>query len=80
MAKSLIIRKTIDKEVPGLADRIKEARLKDERSLVKICQEMGMTPMNWYRVEKGETKTVPLETLKKIEKVLGIDFGIQFDN
>ncbi len=80
MPKSLIIRKTIDKEIPNLADKIKEARVKDKRSLVKICQEMGMTPMNWYRIEKAETKTVPLETLKRIEEVLGIDFGIQFND
>ena len=33
--------------------------------------------MNWYRIE-DEKQTLPLETLRSIEKVLGVDFGVKF--
>jgi hypothetical protein len=37
-----------------------------------------MTTMNWYRIEAEETKALPIETLRRIEDVLGMDFGVQF--
>ncbi len=74
------VRKIIDIEVPDLGDRIKEARENDKRSLAEICRELDMTPMNFYRIERGETKALPVETLRAIERVLGVDFGVEFDN
>ena len=68
--------KTIEADFPGLGERIKEAREKDRRPLTTICNEMGMSAMNWYRIEKEEAKSLPLETLRRIEKVLDIDLGV----
>ena len=39
-----------------------------------------MTPMNWYKIEAEETKGLPIETLRKIEELLGVDFGVKFDD
>ena len=69
-------------EVPGLEGQIKAARKADKRSLLEICRQLkesgqSMTPANWYKIESGETKTLPLETLRKIEEVLGVDFGVE---
>ena len=73
------VRQTREREVPHLGRKIKEAREKDPRSLTDICQLVGMTTSNWYRIEKEETKVLPEETLRSIEKVLNINFGVNFD-
>lgn len=68
---------TLSIHVPRLGEKIKEARENDSRSLKEICTIAGMSPMNWYRIE-DEKQTLPLETLRSIEKVLGVDFGVKF--
>ena len=73
------VRKTIDINVPNLGGKIKEARERDSRSLSEICRQMEMSNMNWYKIESEETKALPIETLRRIEEVLGVDFGVKFD-
>ncbi len=81
MAQTLMkVRKTIDIEVPGLGEKIRKARESDSRSLAEICRQIPMTPMNWYKIEASETKALPIETLRRIEEVLGVDFGVSFDD
>lgn len=71
------VHKTTRKEVPDLGTRIKEARERDQRALTEICALAGMTTANWYRIEGGETKSLPLETLRRIEEALNVDFGVK---
>lgn len=75
---SVRITKEIGVEVPGLGELIREARLDDRRSLKTICDEIGMSSQNWYRIEK-EQQSLPIETLRKIEAVLGVDFGVKIE-
>jgi transcriptional regulator with XRE-family HTH domain len=70
--------KTVRVQVPALNERIKQARLNDDRTITQICGLAGMTTANWYRIESGK-QSIPLETLQKIESVLGVDFGVTFD-
>lgn len=70
--------KTISIDVPDLGRQIRAAREADSRSLVKICEEVGMTPANWYRIE-AEKQTLPIETLRRIEEVLDVDFGVKLE-
>ncbi|MGR3280314.1 helix-turn-helix domain-containing protein [Acaryochloris marina NIES-2412] len=70
--------RTLEIRVPGLGDRIKNAREKDSRSLSAICGAIGMSATNWYRIE-SEKQLLPEETLRKIESVLGVDFGVEFE-
>ena len=72
------VRKIVDKEVPKLGSRIKEARENDSRSLIQICKQLNMSTMNWYKIEAEETKALPLETLREIENILGVSFGVDF--
>ncbi|GET38883.1 helix-turn-helix domain-containing protein [Microseira wollei] len=65
-------------EVPGLGNKIKEAREADKRSLTQICGLVGMSTANWYRIEQEKNESVPEETLRKIEAVLGVEFGVNF--
>jgi DNA-binding Xre family transcriptional regulator len=43
---------------------------------VQLCREAEMTPTNWYRIEAEEVKVLPLETLRRIEKVLNFSFSV----
>lgn len=70
----------MDKEVPGLGQRIKDIRKADSRSLTRLAADAGMTTANWYAIESEEIKALPIETLRRIEEVLGVDLGVHFDN
>ncbi|MHC5779716.1 MAG: helix-turn-helix domain-containing protein [Nostoc sp.] len=74
------VKKVIEIEVPGLGKKIKGVREANERSLTDLCAAAGMTTANWYRIESEDTKSLPIETLRKIEEVLGVEFGVTFDD
>lgn len=75
----MIVRKVTDIKVPGLGEKIKEARLTDRRSLAEICRQIPMSAVNWYKIESEETKALPIETLRRIEEVLKIDLGVRME-
>ena len=77
MVASVKVFRTIEVDVPELGDRIKAARESDGRPLHEIASAAGMSSQNWYRIEK-ERQALPEETLRLIEKVLSIDFGVKF--
>ena len=79
MSTAMKVVRTIEFEVTGLGDRIKKARLSDERSLTQLAALAGMTTANWYRIEGEKFNSLPFETLKKIESALGADFGVVID-
>ena len=72
------VTKELGIDVPGLGEKIRQARLSDRRSLKEICDLVGMSTMNWYRIEK-EKQSLPLEQLRKIEAVLGVNFGVKLE-
>lgn len=82
MANMKVIR-TVVIDAPRLGAKIKAARLKAKKrglDLTEICKIVGMTTSNWYRIENEDTKGLPEETLKKIEEVLKVDLGVNFNN
>ncbi len=77
------IRRTVkyEVEVPGLGEKIKQARDKSDKSLVKLAKEAGVSRYYWYKIESENIDGgVSEETLRKIEEVLGVDFGITFED
>ncbi|MBW4511760.1 MAG: helix-turn-helix domain-containing protein [Scytonematopsis contorta HA4267-MV1] len=75
------VRRTIEREVPGLGQKIKKAREADGRSLESICGEVGISRVYWYDIEGERVRgSLPEETLRKIEKALNIDLGVNFDD
>jgi transcriptional regulator with XRE-family HTH domain len=64
-------------DCPGLGDRIKAARKADPRSVQALAGAIGKSLNYWYLVEGDETQ-LSEETLRKIEAVLGVDFGVEF--
>jgi len=67
--------KTIETDVDGLGLAIKTAREDSDKPLTAICGLVGMSVTNWYRLE-SESQAISLETLQKIETVLGVNFGV----
>jgi transcriptional regulator with XRE-family HTH domain len=79
MQRNMKVVRTTVIEVQGLGGRIKDARLRDPRPLKEICASIGMSPMNWYRVET-EQQSLPEETLREIERALGVSFDVTFSD
>ena len=73
------IKKTIYIDAPLLGAKIRRARKCDPRTLAVLCQEAGISNNYWFLIEEEKRETVPEETVRKIEKVLGCDFGLDFD-
>ncbi len=76
------VREIREINVDGLNERIKEARLalSPHKSLEKICSEVGVSKTYWYALERNTINgTLSIENLRKIESVLGVDFGVTFD-
>ena len=76
MQATMKVTKLLEIEVPSLEQRIKESRLRDHRTITQICGLAGMTTANWYRIESGK-QSIPIETLRKMESVLGVNFGVE---
>ena len=72
----MIIRETVDFEVPNLQYSIRYARGNSQRTLEELCREAGMSVSNWYKIENCEVKALPRETLRRMEEALGADFGV----
>ncbi len=71
------IRQVKEVEIEGLGERIKQARLNSTKSLEQICEEVEVSRTYWYDIEKETLKgALSVENLRKIEEVLGVDFGV----
>lgn len=64
-------------DVPDLGQRIRDARHKTGRSITQLAYEADISVANWYAVEQERIKVLPLTTLRRIEQVLGVDFGVE---
>lgn len=65
--------------VPDLAEKIKEAREKDGRSAQVLATFSGISTGYWYEIEKNKRRWISEEILRGIEKTLGVDFGVRFE-
>ncbi|WP_445634557.1 Helix-turn-helix transcriptional regulator [Nostoc sp. DSM 114161] len=74
------IERVLRVDAPGIGAKIKNARERDPRSVDELAKAAGMTRANWYRIEREENDVLPEPTLRKIEEVLGVDFGVKFDD
>lgn len=83
MLMSVKVRRIVKQEVdiPGLGGMIKKAREADNRSLIKIAALVGVSRNYWYQLETESVMGgMSEETLRRIEEVLGVDLGVQFDD
>lgn len=74
-----IVKQEVD--VPDLGNRIKQAREASNRPVTQLAKEAGISRNYWYQLEAESVLSgVAEETLRKIEEVLGINLGVQFDD
>lgn len=79
-AAAMKVKRSIEREVPGLGKRIRQARKADGRSLEALCGAAGLSRVYWNDIENEKIRgALPEETLRKIEAALDVDFGVQFD-
>jgi transcriptional regulator with XRE-family HTH domain len=81
MATTVKVRQIVKREVdaPGLGDRIRQAREATNRPVTQLAKEVGISRNYWYQLEsEAVLGGVAEETLRKIEEVLGVDFGVHF--
>jgi transcriptional regulator with XRE-family HTH domain len=75
------IRQVKEIEIGGLGQQIKYVRISCSKSLEQICDEVGLSRTYWYDIEKETLKgALSIENLRKIESVLGVDLGVQFND
>ncbi len=80
-ASQMRVKRSLEKDVPGLGAKIKQAREADSRSLETISSLAQMSRVYWYDIEAEKIRgALPEETLRKIEQVLGVNFGVDFDD
>lgn len=78
MFVSVQIERIIRVSAPGIGAKIKQARDQDPRTVTELAKSANMTRANWYRIEREDNDVIPEATLRKIEEVLGVDFGVHF--
>ncbi|MGL5941894.1 MAG: helix-turn-helix domain-containing protein [Waterburya sp.] len=61
-----------------LPQKIKQARIKDGRSVQLLATMAGISSAYWYQLETDKREWVSVEIIKKIEEVLGVDLGANF--
>ena len=75
------VRVSKDIEIEGLGEKIEEARRKDSRPVETLAKAAGISRGYWYDLEKERIRqSLPLETLRQIEQVLGVDFGVNLED
>ena len=80
LATKMRIRWIKEIEIDGLGGVIKKARINSSKTVEQLCDEVGVSRTYWYDIENERIRgALSLENLRKIEEVLGIDFGVNFD-
>lgn len=77
------IRRTIRQEVdsPGLGNKIRDARVRDGRTITQLAKTAGISRNYWYQLEaEAVIGGISEEVLRSVESVLGVDFGVRFSN
>lgn len=75
-----LVRISYTKDFPGVGSRIREYRKKAGKPLAQLAAEAGISVPHWNRIENEKIGEVPLDTLRGIEKALGVDLGVRFDD
>jgi transcriptional regulator with XRE-family HTH domain len=66
-------------DAPGLGEKIRLAREADTRPVTQLAKAAGISRNYWYQLETESVMGgISEETLRKIEQVLGKDFGVTF--
>lgn len=70
----------IEFDYPSLGSKVKELRIASGKTPQVLATDAGISQAYWYQIEKGDRKYITEEILRGIEKALGCDLGVVFDN
>ena len=74
------IRRYTDVDVKGIGEKIKRARKADGRPVEILASTAEISRSYWHDIEAERIReALPETTLRKIEQVLGVDFGVSFE-
>jgi transcriptional regulator with XRE-family HTH domain len=73
----VLVRKIVKTEivVEGLGKRLKEAQRKSGLTIKELADALGISSNYWHMLV-AESKELSWDLLQKIEKELGVDFGV----
>lgn len=80
---SVQVKRTVEvvRDFPGLGQRIRQARDRDARTLTDICRDCKLSRSYWYQLENEDMRAPATEDIiRRIEKVLGVELGVQFED
>ena len=67
-------------EIPDLNVRIAKAQKDSGKAISTVCKMVGFSRSYWYQMVNGKEDAIAEETLRKIEEVLGVNFGVKFND
>ncbi|MEH1786508.1 MAG: helix-turn-helix transcriptional regulator [Nostoc sp.] len=67
-------------EVPDLPKQIAQAQKKSGKPVSEICVTVGFSRTYWYQIVNGREEAIAEDTLRKIEELLDVDFGVKFND
>lgn len=73
------IRRYQETELNNFGEQLRNARIEDGRSAQVLATLSEISMGYWYQLEKEEREWVSEEVIRRIEKVLRIDFGVEFE-
>lgn len=76
----VLMRVTFSKEFIDLGKQIKKYRQASNKSLAELAALAGISVPHWNRIENEKVQELPFHTLQGIEKALGIDLGVHFND
>lgn len=76
MKTAMKVAKTITIDVPNLGSTLGAAVKKDPRSVQILATAAGISDATLYNIINETYAQVKIETIEKLEEVLGIDLGI----
>lgn len=82
VSTGMTVKRIVEHEVyiPDLGLKIQLARKAINKPLTVLCKEADVSRNYWYQLESGKIPgTVSEQTLRRIEKVLGVNLGVDFD-
>lgn len=81
MVQAVKIRITREIEAPpNIGAMIKQAREADGRSVQTLATLAGISLAYWYAYEQEKRDWISEEHFKGIQRALGVDFGVTFDD
>jgi transcriptional regulator with XRE-family HTH domain len=73
-----LVKVTFTKDVPGLGDKIRQFREQSSMSQTALAAAAGISVPHWNRIENERVGSIPIETIRGIERASGVDLGVEF--